>query len=70
MSAQIIGQRKFFDSPFYHLDKPIVEGNSGGPVLDMSGKVIGVAARGVKTMGEENSDQLFGMIPINNLLKL
>jgi RNA-directed DNA polymerase len=70
VSAQITGSRLHFNKPLYLLDKSIVEGNSGGPVIDMSGKVIGVAARGVRTMGEANPDQLFGVIPITQLLEL
>jgi RNA-directed DNA polymerase len=70
VSVQIVGTRKYFGSIIYLIDKPIIEGNSGGPILDMGGKVIGVAARGIDTMGEANVDKPIGFIPILNLLGL
>lgn len=36
-----------FGCPHYEVDTPIIEGNSGGPLLDSSYGVIGVAIKGV-----------------------
>lgn len=69
-SAQIIGSRLHFGFQRYLLDKAIVTGNSGGPVIDMNGKVIGVAATGTSDMSDGNPDDQFGVIPLNHLLKL
>jgi S1-C subfamily serine protease len=70
VSAQIIGWRTHFGFRRYLLDKPIVTGNSGGPVIDMNGKVIGVAATGTSDMSDGNPDDQFGVIPLVHLNKL
>ena len=54
----------------YLLDKPIVTGNSGGPVIDMNGKVVGVAATGTSDMSKATPDEQFGVIPLGYLTKL
>jgi RNA-directed DNA polymerase len=69
-SAQIIGSRIHFKFRRYLLDKPIVAGNSGGPVIDMSGKVIGVAATGISDRSDGNPQEQFGVIPIRHLMSL
>jgi len=70
VSAQVIGSRLHFGFRRYLLDKAIVVGNSGGPVIDMSGKVIGVAATGTSDRRKRNPDEQFGIIPLVHLLKL
>ncbi len=70
VQAQIIGSRLHFDFRRYLLDKAIVVGNSGGPVIDMNGKVIGVAATGTSDRSNENPDDQFGVIPLVHLTKL
>lgn len=70
VQAQIIGSRLHFDFRRYLLDKAIVVGNSGGPVIDMNGKVIGVAATGTSDRSEGNPDDQFGVIPLTHLQKL
>jgi RNA-directed DNA polymerase len=70
VSAQIIGSRLRFGFRRYLLDKPIVTGNSGGPVIDMSGKVIGIAATGTDDMSQGNPDSQFGVIPVTLLQEL
>ena len=70
LQAQIIGSRLHFDFRRYLLDKAIVVGNSGGPVIDMNGKVIGVAATGTSDRSEGNPDDQFGVIPLTHLQKL
>lgn len=43
----------------------IIEGNSGGPVLDSTGKVIGVAARGGKNQKEAQETEFHAVVPIS-----
>lgn len=68
--AQIIGIRRHFGFDRYLLNHPIVTGNSGGPVIDMNGKVVGVAATGTNDMSKANPDEQFGVIPIGYLSRL
>jgi hypothetical protein len=68
--AQITGSRMYFGNRRYLLDKPIVVGNSGGPVIDMRGKVIGVAATGTNDRSDGNPDEQFGVIPVVLLRQL
>ena len=70
ISAQMIGSRLHFSFRRYLLDKAIVVGNSGGPVIDMNGKVIGVAATGTSDRSDANPEDQFGVIPISYLMKL
>jgi hypothetical protein len=45
----------------------IIEGNSGGPVLNTENEVIGVAASGAETTALIDKEIEFGVIPINFL---
>jgi RNA-directed DNA polymerase len=70
VSAEIIGSRKHMRYQRYLLDKAIVSGNSGGPVIDVNGKVIGIAATGTNDRTDANPDDQFGVIPIIYISKL
>ncbi len=51
------------------INAPIVQGNSGGPVLDSKGQVVGVAVKGVKHKDGANSAEHV-VIPIDALRHL
>lgn len=48
----------------------IIAGNSGGPVFNASGKVIGVAVRGAKSQDEAQETEFHGVVPIALLSSL
>lgn len=55
-SAAVISTYKLFDSVlFYEVDKVLYPGNSGGPVLNSSLQVVGVAAKGASDGGGYNA---------------
>lgn len=70
--AKVSGFRanKYFgDHKWILLDSKIIAGNSGGPVLDQFGRVIGIAARG-ESASEDKPTEMHGVIPIEVLLQL
>lgn len=55
--GRLLGWHKFYQPPRFFISRPIIYGNSGGPVLDLNNNVIGVAIRGAgsEKAGEETS---------------
>jgi RNA-directed DNA polymerase len=58
-------------SPRYMVNFPIVSGASGSPVMDMAGRVIGIASMGAESFEEAaRRDSIrFGVIPIDLLVE-
>ena len=54
------------DSPFYTVDKQIIEGNSGGPMINKRNKLVGIAVKGTNS----SSVALNQIIPIGYLDEL
>jgi S1-C subfamily serine protease len=46
---------------------PIVAGGSGGPVLDRSGTVVGIAVTGAERLGVVSGTEDLGIVPIDAL---
>jgi len=59
----VIGKFNRFGQPRIQVSCEIVQGNSGGPVLDKNYRVIGVAANGKERLGKRG-DELYGVIPV------
>lgn len=59
----------YHGAPFYTISAPIQHGMSGGAVLDMNGKVVGVIKGGVDNMDEEVYTGKMGFVPINIIKK-
>ena len=61
-------KRFYFGRYIYEIDQPIRHGQSGGPVLDGEGKVIGMITNGC---GEkEIASPIYGFISINKIKSL
>jgi S1-C subfamily serine protease len=52
------------------VDTPIVGGNSGGPVLDAHGRVVGVAVTGADRMEDAGETEYHGVVPIDTVALL
>jgi len=65
-SGKIVSTRHKNSIEHYVFDKPIIKGNSGGPVLNHNDEIVGVASTG-STFAEADETMFFGIIPISNL---
>jgi RNA-directed DNA polymerase len=65
----VIGDRLHFGVKRILVDTPIVVGTSGGPVLNMDGKVVGIAVCGIKDI-TETIELESGFVPIDVLKNL
>jgi S1-C subfamily serine protease len=61
------GRREFEGRSFLQTDVSINAGNSGGPVIDETGKVVGIATRKVQSKGVEG---IGFAVPVNTLLEM
>jgi S1-C subfamily serine protease len=65
--GQITGRRQMFGCTRYIVSMRIVAGNSGGPLLDAFGRVVGVAITGDVDQEKGYSPSDYGAIPIRYL---
>ena len=66
----ITGTRNSLSRKRILISAPIIAGNSGGPVVDDSNKVIGVAATGADDILPVNATENYGVIPSVYIQKL
>lgn len=66
-TGKVSGFRTYFDTPFILIDTTIIGGNSGGPVLDIYGKVIGIAARGGASQSKAQNTEFNAVVPVSEL---
>lgn len=66
----IVGKRIVSGVERILVDSGIVAGNSGGPILDMNGSVVGIAVTGAENHGELDVTENHSIIPIKHLLHL
>jgi RNA-directed DNA polymerase len=63
--------RKYIGVPHFVIRPTIVKGNSGGPILDSSNRVVGVAVKGLDTPGRfSKQDELSSFVPTTMLKEL
>jgi len=65
--TRVTGRRPFLGLDHIVVATPIIPGNSGGPVLNGRGEVVGVAARGSSHHSPENES---AVIPIEAFVAL
>lgn len=68
--GQITGRRQLFGHTRYIVSMRIVAGNSGGPLLNAFGSVVGVAATGDVDQAKGYSPSDYGAIPIRYINEL
>jgi hypothetical protein len=63
--------RKYIGVPHFVIQPSIIKGNSGGPILDSSNRVVGVAVKGLGTPGRfSDQDELSSFVPTTMLAEL
>ena len=65
--GRILGWHSFYKPPRFFISRPIIYGNSGGPVLDLNNKVVGIAIRGAGSENEGEKTYRHEAIPVNAL---
>jgi len=65
--GKVIGIRTIGGIQHLLVSNPLVTGNSGGPVLNREGKVIGVVVTGSDSLRSAPSTEKHGLVPINVL---
>lgn len=68
--GRVTGYYRFFGIERMLIDSPIVFGNSGGPVLNRSNKVVGIAAKGPPSLADTQRTEKFEVIPMSILRTL
>lgn len=64
-------ERKYFGVQHFVIQPVIVKGNSGGPVLDKTNRVVGIAVKGLDTPGRFSEvDELSSFVPVSMLKEL
>ena len=68
--GHVVGHRVVSGIRRLQVSAPIIAGNSGGPVIEGSGKVIGVGVTGADRMEDAQKTENHGVIPIEALRHL
>lgn len=68
-TCSIISKTKYLGAPLYIVSGRILHGASGGAVLDMNHKVIGIIKAGVESIEETDDCKQQGFIPIHLALE-
>ncbi|MHB9942775.1 hypothetical protein CF065_14380 [Clostridium sporogenes] len=68
-TCEVISSTKYMGSPLYSVSGKIVHGASGGVVLDMNYKVIGIVKAGVVSLEEMENSSKQGFVPMNIVLE-
>lgn len=68
-TCEVISKTKYMGAPLYSVSGKIFHGASGGVVLDMNYKVIGIVKAGVVTMEEVQNNSKQGFVPMNIVLE-
>jgi len=65
--GKVIGMRAISGVQHFLVSNPLVEGNSGGPVFNKEGRVIGVVVTGSDSLRTAPKTEKHGLVPINTL---
>lgn len=65
--CRIIGSHAHYSPPRLFINRAVIYGNSGGPILNMDLRVVGVAVTGAASEIEATATERHGIIPISAL---
>ncbi len=61
-NIQVVSKKKYMGIDYFCIDKPVIAGNSGGPLLDANNDVLGIACKGAENIEDANEIDLNGII--------
>lgn len=66
-NVQVVSRKIFMNMEYYCIDKSVISGNSGGPLINLDNQVLGIACRGGENIDSASDTDLNGILSIDYL---